>query len=132
MRRTKRGIIPYDIRLTKRARDLRKDLTAAEKAVWKILRENRLGYKFLCQKPIGGFIADFYCSKLLLVIEIDGKIHEQQKEYDHERSLCMAAYGVKVERIQNAFVLSQHRSHVENVLISIIKRRESELSKQYS
>ena len=59
-------------------------------------RKNILGYKFLRQHPIfyridnkwvEFFIADFYCSELKLIIELDGKIHESLKDYDAERDL---------------------------------------------
>jgi len=44
-----------------------------------------LKYRFLRQKPIGNYILDFYCSKLLLAIEIDGISHEDRIDYDHKR-----------------------------------------------
>jgi very-short-patch-repair endonuclease len=63
---------PYNTSHTKYAQKMRKAPTQAEKYMWeKLLRYKPLGYKFTRQKPIGPFIADFYCAKLLLIIELD-------------------------------------------------------------
>ena len=77
------------------ARNLRNNQTSHEILVWNILRRKKLSrHKFLRQHPIfysirndwvDFYIADFYCAKLKLIIEVDGKIHESQKEYDLER-----------------------------------------------
>jgi very-short-patch-repair endonuclease len=71
--------------ITLLARNLRKNQTSSEEFLWKILRRNNLsGYKFLRQHPVyyridkgwvEFFIADFYCAKLQLIIEVDGPIH---------------------------------------------------------
>lgn len=55
---------------------------------------------------MSGFIADFYCSKLLLVIEVDGEIHNKQKEYDEERSKVLNDLGIFVMRFSNEQVLN--------------------------
>ena len=74
------------------------------------LRKNLSGYKFLRQHPIfykvnnkwvEFFIADFYCSELKLIIELDGNIHEDRKEYDSERDLKLLKKGIYVVRIKN-------------------------------
>jgi very-short-patch-repair endonuclease len=59
-----------------RAKELRKNMTGAEKLLWQSLRANRLnGWHFRRQQIIGGFIADFYCHAAALVIELNGGIH---------------------------------------------------------
>jgi len=65
------------------------------------LKERPEGYKFLRQKPIGNYILDFYCSELLLAIEIDGGIHKKTEEYDKERDGFLNGCGIKVIRIPN-------------------------------
>jgi very-short-patch-repair endonuclease len=61
---------------TFRARALRRSVTAAEQALWNLLRNRRLdGAKFRRQKPLGPFIVDFYCEAAKLVIEADGAGH---------------------------------------------------------
>lgn len=68
------------------------------------------GYKFLHQQPIiysqkNGrryfFIADFYCAEARLVVELDGKIHERQKDYDYQRDRVLAGLGLRTLRIKN-------------------------------
>jgi very-short-patch-repair endonuclease len=68
-----------------RAKVMRENMTLAEKAVWELLKEKKMfGLRFKPQHPIDIFIADFYCHRLKLVIEIDGGIHKSndQREYD--------------------------------------------------
>jgi len=108
------------------ARDLRKNQTSSEKLLWKILRrKNILGYRFLRQHPIfyrinreevEFFIADFYCAKINLVIEVDGKIHEYQKEYDSERDLKLLNKGIHVVRIKNEEIPN------ENLALEVINQ----------
>lgn len=93
------------------ARYLRKNQTPEESIIWQLLRNRQLGgFKFLRQHPIkvwetSGrfhfFYADFYCAEKKLVIEIDGLIHEKQKEYDASRDYIMNELGLKVLRILN-------------------------------
>jgi very-short-patch-repair endonuclease len=64
-----------------RARELRREMTPAEKLLWHELRANKLGVHFRRQKIIAGFIVDFYCHKAALVIEVDGAIHDLQQEF---------------------------------------------------
>ena len=61
------------------ARELRKRLTPAEQTFWLCLKQNFPEYKFRKQHPISIYIADFYCHKLKLVIEIDGSIHNSEE-----------------------------------------------------
>ncbi|MCG8698178.1 MAG: DUF559 domain-containing protein [Bacteroidales bacterium] len=101
---TKRDIIQL-------ARDLRKRQTPSEKLLWENLRNRKLkGKKFNRQFPIvydetgfklHFFIADFYCDEAKLVIELDGKIHEEQEEYDKTRDSIMGQLGLKVLRFKN-------------------------------
>ncbi len=92
------------------ARHLRKNQTNSEAIFWEAVRNrNYNGLKFLRQHPIKFnyfgedrfFIADFYCAEKKLVIEIDGKIHEKQKEYDKLRTYIINQLGMKVIRIKN-------------------------------
>ena len=61
----------------KKAKELRKYDTDEEKILWTKLNRNQiLGLQFRRQHPIDRFIADFYCAKIKLVVEVDGSIHE--------------------------------------------------------
>ena len=76
--------IPYNLKLKSVASELRKNQTDSELKVWKFLKTNFPGLSFNRQKPLGEFIADFYCSELFLIIEVDGNVHDNQKEKDLE------------------------------------------------
>ena len=89
-----------------RSRELRKSMTEAEKLLWNYLRHNKLnGLHFRRQQIIDGVIADFYCHRYGLVIEIDGALHEKQKEYDVARDKILANRKLKVIRFSNEEVL---------------------------
>jgi len=83
------------------ARELRKKWTKEEEIMWEVLRRKNLWYKFRRQHPFGRYIADFYSDELKVVIELDGKIHENQKEYDTIRTEIISQYWVKIIRIDN-------------------------------
>jgi very-short-patch-repair endonuclease len=94
-----------------RARKLRKELTDGEKLLWKYLRNrNFKGLKFLRQHPIvydvinnrpKYFIPDFYCAEKKLIVEIDGKIHDFQKDYDENRDEILTNMGMRILRVKN-------------------------------
>lgn len=77
--------------------------------LWGYLKQKPLGYKFRRQHPLGFYIADFYCHKLLLVIEVDGKIHEREDvaKNDKERQNVIEGLGLKVIRVSNDDVNKQ-------------------------
>jgi very-short-patch-repair endonuclease len=110
--------------IKKLTRELRNNQTEAEAMLWQKLRNRKLdGYKFLRQYPIvhGGFmnklyffIADFYCAEKTLVIELDGKIHENQKEYDEQRNLILKEKNVTTLRFKN-----EELKNMEMVLLKI-------------
>jgi very-short-patch-repair endonuclease len=112
------------------ARELRKNQTEAEKILWRQLRGRKLsGYKFLRQHPIVYnssneklyfFIADFYCAEANLIVELDGKIHEYNKEYDEQRDLIIKGKGINMVRIKNEELvfLSEVLERIKDVLTS--------------
>lgn len=122
-------MIPYNLELVEKAREYRKKPTHAERYLWeKLLRKNQLlGYKFTRQKPLLQFIVDFYCSKLLMAIEIDGEYHNYQIARDEERTNILNSYNIQVVRFTNVAVLN-HFPEIEKDLANIIKVREIELS----
>lgn len=95
--------------LFKLAKEIRKNPTQAEKMLWNILRKYRIkGFLFRQQHPIYIFIADFYCHKIKLVIEVDGDIHfnDESQEHDDGRSEVMENFGIKVIRFTNEQVIN--------------------------
>lgn len=108
------------------ARKMRKNPTLAEQKMRQDILKNRpLGYKFTRQKPIGSFIADFYCAKLSLIIEVDGEVHKKTKEYDRERTTYMINQGISVARYYNNQVLKDIDRVYKDLLI-FIKEIENE------
>ena len=92
--------------LIEKAKENRNNPTEAEAALWSQLRNKQLdGYKFRQQHLIGDFIVDFVCLSKKLVIEVDGGIHKETKEYDEERTKILADRGFEVLRFKNEEVL---------------------------
>ena len=90
-----------------RAKELRQTMTLAEQRLWQQLRANRLDDRhFRRQQIIAGFIVDFYCHQAGLVIEVDGPIHEAQREADAEREAILRARGLKILRFTNQQVMN--------------------------
>jgi len=77
-------------------------MTPAEQILWNELRNNRLeGIHFRRQQIIDGFIADFYCHSAGLVVEVDGAVHDIQKNYDRLRDEIISARKLTVMRVTN-------------------------------
>lgn len=92
-------------------------MTQAETKLWKRLRANKLnGLHFRRQQVILGFIVDFYCHKYQLIVEIDGDVHDSQKEQDVERENVLTQSGFRVIRFTN----EQVESNIEEVLTGIL------------
>jgi very-short-patch-repair endonuclease len=115
-----KNIIPGQ-RVTKeklqRAKELRHDMTPAEKILWNELRANKLGVHFRRQQVIAGFIVDFYCHKAALVIEVDGDIHGLQQDEDASREKALREMGLRIVRFKNDEIL-------HNLFVVVRKIRE--------
>ncbi len=86
---------------------MRSQSTTAEVLLWTRLRKKQvLGYGFLRQKPILGYILDFYCTDLKLAIEIDGSSHELKDFSDQERQKILENIGVNFLRFSNSEILT--------------------------
>ena len=108
-----------------RARNLRKNSTDAERALWSLLRDRRLaGYNFRRQVPIGPYIVDFVCYQSKLIIEVDGGQHQVQKQYDDARTAWLESEGFTVLRFWNNNVLV-NRAGVVCVVASVLEQRSA-------
>jgi len=88
--------------LYERARELRHNMTPAEKILWEKVRHNRLnGLQFRRQQVIDGYIVYFYCHAKALIVELDGDIHDEQKDHDSERDEHLIVRGLRVLRFTN-------------------------------
>jgi very-short-patch-repair endonuclease len=122
--------------ITSLARNLRRRQTPSEELMWELLRRKSFsGYKFLRQHPvfyrIDGewvefFIADFYCAKLKLIIEVDGPIHQYNLNYDSERDSKLNNKGIMVTRILNDELVDIN--FAISKLIQIMRKRETEIA----
>ena len=95
------GLFRNNARLKERRRELRKNMTDAERLLWERVRNNQIeGERFFRQYSVGPYIIDFYCPKLRLVIELDGGQHseEDSKEYDEGRTRYLNGQGMEVLR----------------------------------
>ena len=125
----KRGLIrndyhlPYNPKLIQRAKDLRRNMTREEKLVWeKVLKpiQKMMNIRILRQRPIDNYIVDFYCPKYCVVIEIDGEVHNDNKEYDDLRTITLSNYDLRVIRFRNSEVCG-NLAGVENKIIKFLK-----------
>jgi len=105
-----KNIIPGQ-RVTKekleRARELRREMTPAERLLWQEVRAKKLGVRFRRQQVVAGFIVDFYCHKAALVVEVDGDIHDLQKDEDARREKVLREMGLGIVRFRNDEVLKE-------------------------
>lgn len=105
-------------RLTTLARQLRRDMTDAERRLWSRLRAKQLGAQFTRQHPIGGHIADFACPSLRLVIECDGGQHADSLT-DTNRTELIEAHGYRVVRFWNNDILQNTNGVIEAIMEEI-------------
>ena len=107
------------------ARRLRNNPTPSEKKLWSYIRNRKLdGKKFLRQHPIFYdridnehffYIPDFYCAQEKLIVEVDGRIHDYQKERDKHREEVLEGMGLRIIRIKN-----EELDDMDNVLERIL------------
>ena len=104
-------------RTVKRAKELRRNLTEAEKLLWSKIRRDQIdGLPFRKQVPIGDYIADFACLPIKLVLEVDGGQHDARKAHDDARTAVLEAQGYRVLRFWNNEVFG----NIEGVLQVIV------------
>ena len=101
---SRRYFIPYRRDLKRRSQSLRRDPSPAERKLWfEFLRD--LSVKFTRQKPLGRYVADFYCASRMLVIELDG-----------ERTAELEAEGIRVMRVTNTDVMQNFEGVCATIL----------------
>ena len=98
-----------------RAKELRREMTPAEKLLWQEVRANQLGVRFRRQQVIQGFIVDFYCHQAGLVIEVDGDVHDLQKEEDERQEKVLTEMGLRIVRFGNDEVMMNVSMVVERI-----------------
>ena len=114
---------PRRMNLVPAARQLRREQTPAEAALWRRLRGDRLGVSFRRQHVIGRFVVDFCCPAARLVIELDGAVHDADdvRVQDAWREEQLHALGYDVIRFRNDVVLNTPELAIETILAAIQK-----------
>ena len=108
--------------LRRRARQLRNNATDAERHLWQHLRNRQLdGQRFRRQVPLAGYIVDFICPALKLVVELDGGQHVEQAGYDARRTRTLQVLGYEVLRYWNDDVLLKTGDVLEDILRAVLQ-----------
>ena len=115
--------------LRRYAQDLRKKQTKEESLLWYQFL-SRYPLRFRRQYVIGNYIADFYCHKAKLVVELDGSQHydPSEMEYDNKRTAYLESQGLRVLRFTNLDILREFRSVCEKIDMTVKEQTASGLT----
>ena len=106
---------------TQHARQLRNNMTEAERRLWQRLKARQLhGMKFRRQQPIGHFVVDFACLERRLIVEVDGGQHAEQAQADSERSRWLESLGYQVLRFWNNEVMEHLDAVTQTIADALI------------
>ncbi len=110
------------------AKQLRNNMTETESKLWERLAKNKLKVRFKPQHPIASFVADFYCHKAKLIVEVDGGTHytKDGKEQDALRTNELERLGLLVIRFSNSQVLAD----IDSVIAEISEQIKERLGKR--
>ncbi len=115
-------MLPYNKNLKQHSKQLRENMTDAERHLWAKLRLNQVkGCRFYRQRPIGDYIVDFFSPRAKLVVEVDGGQHSsvETTEYDRLRDEYMSSLGFRVLRFTNTDVLKNTDGVIERIRESL-------------
>ena len=111
-------MLPYNKNLKQYSRQLRENMTDAERKLWAKTRRKQIKeYQFYRQKAIGDYIVDFYCPRAKLIVEIDGSQHlvGETIQYDRIRDDYLSSIGLRVLRFTNTDVLTNIKGVIERI-----------------
>jgi very-short-patch-repair endonuclease len=117
--------------MTEAARKLRRKQTEEEKRLWFKLRENQAGgFKFRRQEPIGKYIVDFVNLENKVIIEIDGRVHQdtETRKNDRQRTVWFNSEGYKVIRFWNSTIINDLNSVVNKIIEEVRQRTHTHLT----
>ena len=101
--------------LKDKRKEMRDNMTLAEAVLWEHIKSKKLGIKFRRQHVICNYIPDFVALSCKLIIEVDGEIHNFQKEQDEQRTFELNEKGYKVIRFKNEEVLYDINSVLDKI-----------------
>ena len=104
------------------ARQLRRNMTDAERVLWRGLRMRQMGVRFRRQHPLGPYIVDFVCLSHRLVLEVDGRQH-YESAYDCRRDRALSDLGFRVLRFWNHEVLQDLDAVCDHIHRSLQKNQ---------
>jgi very-short-patch-repair endonuclease len=113
-------------KLLELSRILRKNDTEAERRLWEVIRNRRLGnFKFVRQLSVGPYVADFACRDCKLIVEVDGATHGSNTEvgYDERRSAYLREQGFHVLRFWNDDVYAGLPDVCDAILLALAERK---------
>jgi very-short-patch-repair endonuclease len=109
---------------TANARRLRRNQTLAEKTLWTLVRNRRLGgFKFLRQVAIDRYFVDFVCEAAKVIVELDGPTHDGREAYDGRRTEILELFGYIVVRFRNEQVLADPGATADDILAVLQSER---------
>jgi very-short-patch-repair endonuclease len=109
---------------TANARRLRQNQTVAEKTLWNLVRNRRLGgFKFMRQIAIDRYFADFVCEAGKLIVELDGAAHDGREDYDAHRTETLERLGYVVLRFRNERVLADPGGTADDIVAALRSAR---------
>jgi very-short-patch-repair endonuclease len=111
-------MLSYNNKLKKYSRELRKNMTEAEKLLWSRIRRKQLkNCQFYRQKIMGNYIVDFYCPKANLIIELDGGQHysDEGMKKDKSRDAYMKNLRLRVLRFSDKDVFENLNGILEKI-----------------
>jgi len=91
----------------RRARDLRRNMSASEQVLWNCIRKRQLGHEFKRQVPVGPYVLDFYCPAASLCVEVDGEHHALRVAADAARDAWLKRRGVETIRLPSLDLFEQ-------------------------
>jgi very-short-patch-repair endonuclease len=116
--------VHYNPKLKKLARKLRRNMTLSEVLLWNQLKQGKIqGYDFHRQKPIDNYIVDFFCPKLNLIIEVDGKSHQFKGEEDVVRQKKLESLGFHFLRFKDKDI-KQKMNDILEIIRNYINEKE--------
>jgi very-short-patch-repair endonuclease len=124
------NLMKNDARLKAAARELRQNMTPAEKILWAALRGRRFaGFMFRRQQVVGAYILDFYCSSTMLTIEVDGETHLGKEQPDRSRTDWLEQRGIKVPRFWNTQIYDELEAVLELIFRECDERMDLRFAK---
>ena len=122
-------MLPYDRRLKPASRRLRNGMTDAERRLWFRVRRKQIeGVQFYRQKPLLGYVVDFYAPAARLVVELDGGQHfgDGARPADARRDGALRGLGLQVLRFDDRQVLLETDAVIEAIWREVMFRTRTE------